>query len=150
MAGHGRHASPSSYVPAARTARTARRGGPPKPAAQRQTVTSVEDGSEVEFPGQAEHAALPAASLNVPARHAEHATPSAPVYPGLHRQASAADCAVNAWLEFVGQGVHAAEPEAALYVETGHAEHAPLSAPVYPASHTQMLLIKRQHRGGDA
>lgn len=47
----------------------------------------------------------------------------------MHRQTAAADCAANAWLEFVGQGVHAAEPFVALYVEAGHAVQAPL-APV--------------------
>jgi hypothetical protein len=58
----------------------------------------------------------------------------------LHRQASAADCAVDAWLKSARQGVHAAEPFAALYVEAGHAVQAPL-APVYPASQRHDAMV---------
>ena len=83
LAGHGRQTLPSSNVPAAHSAHGPP-GGPPKPALQRQAVTSVEDGSDVEFPGQAAHAALPAADLYEPAAHAVQAPPFAPVYPGLH------------------------------------------------------------------
>ena len=56
----------------------------------------AEDGSEVEFPGQGAHAALPAAALYVPAAHAVQVQPFTPVCQGLHRQASEKDFAVNA------------------------------------------------------
>ena len=62
LAGHGRHARPGSYVPAAHNAHGPP-GGPQKLVLHTQAVMFAENGSEVEFPGQSTHVALQTAGL---------------------------------------------------------------------------------------
>ena len=114
--------------------------------------------TEVEFPGQAPHAAAdtaavlllyklsphsvqaaePAVALCDPAAHAVHVPPSGPVNPGLHTQLVCAVDATTADCELLAQLVHAAEPVAVLYFPATHAVHVPPLGPVYPALHEQL------------
>jgi len=109
--------------------------------------------------GHAAHAALPVASLNLPAPHPVQGPPLPPVYPKEQMQAVTATLpvtdtfepgghveqsavpAVAAYLP-VGHGEHAAEPMPLLYVPAAHAvQPSPLATtPVNPAEHPQLML----------
>jgi hypothetical protein len=65
---------------------------------------------------QSLHPEEPGASLYLPAAHAEHVPPSAPVYPAWHRQLLRRILPVGDW-EFGGQGVHVSTTEAPVAVE---------------------------------
>jgi hypothetical protein len=109
------------------------------------------------FPcGQRVHAEEPFTSLYVPATHASHSTPSAPVYPLLHVQlvstllpAPEYVCAGHALhAEVLPVAVeyfpcehksHSAVPFTVLYVPATHASHSNPSAPVYPLLHVQLV-----------
>jgi hypothetical protein len=95
---------------------------------------------------QSVHLIEPIASLYVPATHAEHASPSAPVYPALHRHL------VNRLLptkeiEFTGHPLHPPEPERSLYSPTRHNSHLCPSGPVAPA--LQVQSVRRVDPGGE-
>ena len=105
---------------------------------------------------QSVHAALPVASLYLPAAHGEHTPPSGPVEPVLQVQAVAAELGLGE-LELPGhatqadstvapvvakyfpaaQSVHTAEPVVLLYFPLAHAEHTPASGPVDPTLQVQ-------------
>ena len=105
---------------------------------------------------QSVHAALPVATLYLPAAHGEHTPPSGPVEPVLQVQAVAAELGLGE-LELPGhakqvdsivapvvakyfpaaQSVHAALPVVILYLPVAHGEHTPPSSPVDPALHVQ-------------
>jgi hypothetical protein len=70
-AAHSEHVSPSS---------------PENPALHKQATALPT--TEVEFPGQSLHAALPVVVLYFPAGHNAHAEPSMPVEPGIHLQSN--------------------------------------------------------------
>ena len=98
--------------------------------------------------------------LYVPAAHAVHASPSSPVYPGLHTQSVAALLPLSED-EFSGHNSHALshvaaavveyvpaphakhpdDPFTALYLPASHAVHSPPSRPVYPALHLQSVAF---------
>jgi hypothetical protein len=95
---------------------------------------------------QSVHEEEPIESLYVPATHAEHASPSAPVYPALHRHL------VNSILptkeiEFTGHPMHSPEPECSLYFPARHDTHVCPSGPVAPA--LQMQFVRRVDLGGE-
>jgi len=84
--------------------------------------------AEAALAGQAPHAALPDMVLNVPASHAVHSVPSAPVFPGLHLQSvSSPEPATE--LELAGHGAQLPAPVASLNSPGRHGEHAPPSGP---------------------
>jgi hypothetical protein len=104
------------------------------PAEHWHSALPEEDSASV---GHVSQVAVPTASLNVPAVHALHATPSeAAVCPAKHVQfALPAEELVFEW--------HARQvpaPATALYVPASHAEHAtPSEAAVYPDRHEQFV-----------
>jgi acid stress-induced BolA-like protein IbaG/YrbA len=113
--------------------------GPQYPALQIQAVTAVCPVAECpEFSLQAVQAAEPLSVLYVPAAHAEHRSPYAPVYPALHRQLVWLVLPM-AELEIEGQLEHWALPVVALYSPTTHTMHVPPSGPVDPALHRQLV-----------
>jgi hypothetical protein len=67
--------------------------------------------------------------LNLPASHAVHVPPSAPVKPAAHLQSACASLAAEL-SEFGGQLVHAASPGASLKVFAPQGAHALPSGPV--------------------
>jgi len=96
--------------------------------------------------------------LNVPAAHAAHCPPSAPVYPMSHVQEVCASDPAGEYecdrhteqmlslealdvVEYLPapQSVHAALPVAALNLPAAHAAHGPPSDPVQPSRHTQLV-----------
>jgi hypothetical protein len=89
---------------------------------------------------QAEQLPVPVADLYVPARHAEHATPSdAAVYPSVHTQ-SVSSSLRAAELVFAGHAKQLPVPFADLNVPAPQTEHAtPSDAAVYPSLHTQSV-----------
>jgi hypothetical protein len=109
---------------------------------------------------QSVHAALPVTILYLPATHAEHVPPFAPVYPALHEQAATVVLETGAFA-FAGhdehvdkalapttsenvavpQSVHAALPVTILYLPATHAVHVPPFAPVNPALHKQATTV---------
>jgi hypothetical protein len=95
---------------------------------------------------QSVHLTEPIASLYVPARHAEHASPPAPVYPALHLHL------VNRILptkdiEFTGHPMHPPAPELSLYFPARHNSHVSPSGPVAPA--LQVQCVRRVDLGGE-
>ena len=76
--------------------------------------------------------------LNVPATHAAHAPPSAPLQPAWHTQLVRATLP-GAELAPAAQVLHAAEPEAFLNVPAGQSVHVCPSAPVAPGLHRQSV-----------
>jgi hypothetical protein len=109
--------------------------------------------------GHAAHAALPVASLYVPAPHPVQGPPSPPVYPKEQMHAVTATLPVTDTLEPDGHVEQSAVPAVAAYLPAGHEEHAaepmpllnvpathavqlpPLAAsPVNPAEHPQLML----------
>ncbi len=102
------------------------------------------------------HAALPALVLYLPATHATHVLPFAPVNPALHKQAASAVLETGAFAlegqakhvdnalapstaEYVAvpQSVHASLPALVLYFPATHVVHVPPFAPVNPALQVQ-------------
>ncbi len=88
--------------------------------------------------GHVLHAAVPGASLNLPAAQKTHGPPFGPVLPALHTQLLRFMLPADEF-ELTGQLVQFALPEEFLYVPDGHIVHcpleAPLSGPVYPVLH---------------
>ena len=73
--------------------------------------------------GHGEHATAPVAVLNVPSKHAVHATPlDAAVYPTKHVQ-SESDALTAGELVACGQVEHAVAPRVLVYVPTGQGAH---------------------------
>jgi len=146
---------------------------PQKPGAQPQPLEAVLPSAEAVFApqlvqafelaplanepeGHAPHAALPVASLYVPAPHPVQGPPSPPVYPKeqMHATLPVTDAfepdghveqsavpTVAAYLP-TGHGEHAAAPMPLVYVPASHAvQRPPLAAsPVNPAGHSQRML----------
>jgi hypothetical protein len=109
--------------------------------------------------GHAAHAALPVASLYVPAPHPVQGPPSPPVYPKEHMHAVIPTLPATDTFEPDGHVEQSAVPTIAAYLPVVHAEHAaepmplvyvpavhavqlpPLAAsPVNPAEHPQLTL----------
>ena len=110
--------------------------------------------------GHAAHAALPVASLYVPALHPVQGPPSPPVYPNEQMHAVTATLPVTEIFEPDGHVKQSAVPAVAVYLPTGHEAHAaeeplavlyvpavhavqlpPLAAsPLNPAEHSQLML----------
>jgi len=111
------------YVPATHVVHAAPSNVPLYPAMHLQSVNSLLPDSELVPAGHVEHCPVPTATLNPPASHALHATPSeVTVYPGRHSQS------VNLLLpaadtECVGQTAQLPDPAVALYVPALHALH---------------------------
>jgi len=165
------------YWPAAHAVQTPP-SGPVYPALQEQSAIAELDAAAFAFAGhalhvddafaptateyvaspQSVHTALPVPVLYLPATHAKHAPPSAPVYPALQVQAvpdepPAGEFAPAGQLvqtvallapvtaEYVPaeQLTHALDPVAVLYFPAAHAEHTPPLGPVYPALHAQSV-----------
>jgi len=97
----------------------------------------VEAAAEDANAGHGEHAADPDAFLKVPATHAEHAPPSAPVKPGLHWQAVGPGLAAEEELS-AGQSTQA-WVAAFSYWPGGHCTQTAPFSPAYPASQTQAV-----------
>lgn len=114
--------------------------------------------SEYVLTSQSIHEELPVTVLYLPAIHAEHVPPSAPVNPALQTQLvertlALGDCesvgqarhvlavvaATVSEYVFAGHAVHPSEPAASLYLPSTHAVHIPPSGPVNPALHRQLL-----------
>ena len=89
-----------------------------------------------ELAGHATHAAVPTTPLKVPAKHAAHDTPSAPVYPAEHWH-NARRCEPEEENELAGHVSHAAAPTASVYVPASHAaQFRPPPVALYdPAAH---------------
>jgi len=104
------------------------------------------------------HALGPISVLYVPCTHPRHTSPSAPVYPALHRQSIASSlpsgdwenegqlvhvettCATVVEYSFKTQFTHVPMPTPVLYVPAMHATHStPSSAPEYPALQEQFV-----------
>jgi hypothetical protein len=104
------------------------------------------------------HALGPISVLYVPCTHPRHTSPSAPVYPALHRQSIASSlpsgdwedegqlvhvettCATVVEYSFTPQFTHVPMPTPVLYVPAMHATHStPSSAPEYPALQEQFV-----------
>jgi len=130
-AGHALHATPSEAAV--------------YPGRHAQSVKSLLPAAEVEFKGQAVQLSDPVVTLNVPASHAAHSTPSeAAVYhgtvcPGRHLQ-SASSLLPATEVVFEGHAAQLPDPAVALYVPAKHALHAPPSAPVNPTEHRHSAL----------
>lgn len=80
---------------------------------------------EFELSGHTVQATLPVVALYFPTAHAVHATPSAPVYPGLHEHA-VTDPLPAGEVEFVGHATHVLASTAAgslEYVSAAHLVH---------------------------
>ena len=78
---------------------------PEKPGSHRQLSMLAAPARELEFAGHIEHAADPAAFLNLPAAHSVHTPPFAPVYPALHSHV----VLPSFEYEFSGHGIQAAD-----------------------------------------
>ncbi len=108
---------------------------------------------------QSTHAALPVTILYLPATHAEHVPPFAPVKPALQVQAVITVLELGAFAlegqakhvdealaptaaEYVAdpQSVHTALPLLVLYLPATHVEQTPPSGPEDPALHVQIVL----------
>jgi len=137
--GHVKHSPapvPALYLPASHAVH----GTPPDkavyPATHTQSVKSslpaaelVCEGHEVQFPD-------PVTALNVPASHAAHPPPPAPVNPAEHWHSALPE----EDSEFAGHASHAAVPTTLLNLPTSHALHStPSDSAVYPAAHTQSV-----------
>jgi len=70
-----------------------------------QLVSGVEALADEENAGHSRHAPAPVSFLKVPAGHAAHAPPFAPVKPALQAQA-AAEVLAGCEMEFGGQALH--------------------------------------------
>ena len=92
----------------------------------------------MELAGHAEQVPEPTPVLYVPARHAEHDSPSDPVYPALHWQLVGRLLPLGE-IEFAAQEVHSAEPELVLYFPGTQATQVAPSAPVDPGLHRQSV-----------
>ena len=92
--------------------------------------------------GHVLHAAVPGASLNLPAAQKTHGPPFGPVLPALHMQLLRFMLPDDEF-ELSGQLVQFALPEEFLYVPDGQIVHcpfeAPASGPVYPVLHEQAM-----------
>ena len=83
---------------------------------------------------------VPAVTLNPPASHALHASPSdVPLYPAKHWQSPGASLPA-AELVPPGHTEHSPAPVPAVYSPASHAVHGtPSDSAVYPATHTQSV-----------
>ena len=81
----------------------------------------------------------PYTSLYVPATHAVHGPPTAPVYPGGHRHAAAEVLPTRETL-LAGHGVHASALCLSLNVFSAQAAH---GFPVCPAAHVNVYVFAR-------
>jgi hypothetical protein len=88
----------------------------------------------------------PIASLYFPATHAEHDSPSAPVYPTLHLHLVHRLLPKNE-IEFIGHPLHPPEPDLSLYFPARHNSHVCPSGPVAPA--LQVQSVRRLDLGGE-
>jgi len=108
---------------------------------------------ETEFDGQAKQAPDPRPALYWLVLHCEQLLPFSPVYPALHMQWSRdrVELPMHSHAFFVmlpagekvfsGQSVQAAGPSSALYWLILHCEHGPPFSPVYPALHSQAVIV---------
>ena len=162
--GHDEHcAAPteSLYVPVGHAVQVSPPAmSPEKPGAQPQPLAAVLPSADAVFApqlvqaleltplanepeGHTAHAALPVASLYVPAPHPVQGPPLAPVYPKEQMHAVTATLPVTDTLEPDGHVEQSAVSAVAAYVPTGHlggVQLPPLAAsPVNPAGHSQLM-----------
>ena len=126
------------YVPASHAVHAAPSNVPLYPAMHLQSVNSLLPDSELVPAGHVEHSPIPAATLNPPASHALHATPSeAAVYPGKHAHSASALLPADETV-FEGHAAQVSNPAVAVYVPATHAAQLPdPTPPLYvPASHS--------------
>ncbi len=159
---HNVHAPRTPVVPAAQSNSHAAKaelpaGETPPPPHEVQTLKTVAPVAPDHVPtAQFVHAALPPFVLYLPATHAVHVAPFAPVNPTLQKQAVIAVLEICAFA-FAGhdehvdealaptaaenfasaQSVHASLPGQILYLPATHAAHVAPFAPVNPALHEQ-------------
>jgi hypothetical protein len=109
-------------------------------------ITEVEDPTTVEYvpAAQAKQVAIPVFGLYVPATHAVHEPPFAPVDPALQVQLVEAELPAGE-LEFDGQTLHVEfveAPTAVEYVPAEQSVHAsgPVNTLYFPAAHAEQLV----------
>ena len=152
------------YLPATHVEQTPP-SGPVNPALQVQAAITELDATELEFnghdthvaeavaptvneyvpPAQSKQAPDPLTSLYLPATHAEHVPPFAPVYPTLHEHEALTELEIGAF-EFKGQDKHvdkALAPTVAEYDATPQSVQATLPAFVLylPATHAEQTPV---------
>jgi hypothetical protein len=143
LAGHVSHTAVSTAllnVPATHALHATPSKAAVYPGTHLQSVSSLLSAAELECEGQAAQLPDPAAALYVPAKHATHAPPSAPVNPAWHWHSTLPE--EDSVL--TGHVSHGEFPTTRLNVPATHALHGPPSAPVNPAEHWHSALPEEE------